>query len=279
MKLRPITPMRFADIEPGGADMPEPEYETVDPATLLVDESYQRNLSEASRRLIRRLKAFWDWRAFKPPSCVRVGDDIHVIDGQHTAIAAASHPKVGKIPVLIVAAEKKSTRAAAFVKLNRDRIAATPQQLHHALVEAGDEDALTIKQVCDRAGITILRSPEARGYYAIGETNAVTTIRNLIKRRYAIGARRVLQTLVSAKMAPVSTSAIRAVESLLFAPEYDKPRLDAADIATELRAQGGKVLSEGRMHAAKEGTQDWRGIAEVLYRRLKKAGHGHRSAA
>jgi hypothetical protein len=49
--LRPVAALSFADIEPGGADMARPKYVEVDPTSLLVDESYQRNLSERSRRL------------------------------------------------------------------------------------------------------------------------------------------------------------------------------------------------------------------------------------
>ena len=36
---------------------------------------------------------------------------LHVIDGQHTAISAASHPRVDRIPVMVVEAEDDLTRA------------------------------------------------------------------------------------------------------------------------------------------------------------------------
>ncbi len=63
----------------------------VKPSTLLVDERYQRGLSERSIKLIRKIVSEWDWRAFKPPVVVDVGAGLEVIDGQHTAIGAATH--------------------------------------------------------------------------------------------------------------------------------------------------------------------------------------------
>jgi hypothetical protein len=41
--------------------------------------------------------ANWDWRRFKPPVVARTATGLEVIDGQHTAIAAASHPDVLQI--------------------------------------------------------------------------------------------------------------------------------------------------------------------------------------
>lgn len=276
--LRPVAGLKFPDIEPGGADMAKPEYAEVEPTSLLVDETYQRNLSERSRVLIRRLVASWDWRAYKPPSVVRVGDDLHVIDGQHTAIAAASHPLVGKIPVLIVDAPEQSGRAAAFVKLNRDRISVTQTQLHHALVQAGDEDAVTMAQVCERAGVRILKAPPGNGYWEIGDAVTVTTIKALISRRHAMGARRVLEILVKAKMAPLSMAAIRAVEALLFEPEY-AASVDPEDLATALRDNLGEVEREARHFAAEHGARHWRALTAILFRKLKRSRRGHRTAA
>lgn len=275
--LRPVTAIRFPDIEPGGADMARPKYAEIDPTELLVDESYQRNLSERSRALIRRLVASWDWRAYKPPNVVKVDGAYHIVDGQHTAIAAASHPLVGKIPVLIVDAPEAVNRAAAFVKLNRDRINVTVTQLHHALVRAGDEDALTVAQVCDRAGIRILRVPPGNGGFYVGETLSVSTINALVARRHAAGARRVLEICVKAKLAPVSMVAIRAVEAVLFEPEYAVAEIDPEDLVTALREP--ETEREARVFAAEHGARLWRALAAVLYRKSKRARRGHRAAA
>lgn len=65
-----------------------PISEWVDPATLLVNATYQRDLSERSIQLIRKIIGGWDWTRFKPPVCSLGDRGIEVIDGQHTAIAA-----------------------------------------------------------------------------------------------------------------------------------------------------------------------------------------------
>ena len=71
----------------------------------------------------------WDWNQFKPPVCVEDDDlRLHVIDGQHTSIAAATHnalqnftvPKqnserIGRIPVIVVEASSIEARAKAFI--------------------------------------------------------------------------------------------------------------------------------------------------------------------
>lgn len=76
MTIRGIAPLTFPDIEPGGAVAARPRYAEVNPVELLVDDDYQRNLSERSRSLIRRLIANWDWRAFKPPNVVETNERV-----------------------------------------------------------------------------------------------------------------------------------------------------------------------------------------------------------
>ena len=67
----------------------------IDPAELSIDASYQRDLSKKSLRLIQTLVKDWDWRRYKIPVVARVDDAWHVIDGQHTAIAALTHGGIG----------------------------------------------------------------------------------------------------------------------------------------------------------------------------------------
>lgn len=162
--LRPIQKMQLPGIEPAKLGKVEPVFERAKPETLHVDETYQRNLSERSVTLIRRIVANWDWARFKPPVVVRApGKKFHVIDGQHTAIAAASHPEIDSIPVMVVDAPNVEDRARAFIGHNRDRITVTPNQLYIAAVAAGDPDAVTVQQVCERAGVRILRLPPGGG--------------------------------------------------------------------------------------------------------------------
>lgn len=251
-----ITPM----VVEGG----EPIFEWIDPRKLLVDESYQRNLSERSVTLIRKIVGNWSWAKFKPPIVVQTDEGLEVVDGQHTAIAAAGVPTVKKIPVMVVEAATLAERAGAFLGHNADRITVTPLQMHHAAVMACDETAMTVHQVCERAGIRIPRSLPAT---KPGDCVSVSTIRTLVGRRGVIGARKVLEVSAQAKSCPVSMAEIRAIETLLHDPEY-AGKIEGPDITTALIALGSRAEEMAKAYAANHSVRIWQALAVILWRRL-----------
>src|ERR1700733_5696381 len=100
--LRPIKPIPLVGLTLNAIKSKPPVFEWADPRMLQVEASYQRNLSEKSITLIRRIAAGFDWAHLKPPVCARDADKkLFCIDGQHSAIAAVSRG-VEKIPVMIV---------------------------------------------------------------------------------------------------------------------------------------------------------------------------------
>lgn len=269
--LRKVQPMAMPDVTPAAEPGGLPELGAADPASLLVDETYQRNLSERSVSLIRRIVAEWSWAAFKPPIVVRVDGGLHVIDGQHTAIAAATHPGIAEIPVLIVDAPDASARAAAFVRHNRDRVNITKPQVHYAMLAAGDEDALTIAQACERAGARVLRSPPSHGLYEPGDCMAVTTLYTLLNRRYAAGLRRVLQICAEAELAPISALLLKAVEAVLFDAALSGSFTDE-DVTAVLLKDAEGVERAARVFAAKHSVLINQAAGIVLAQRLRKGG-------
>lgn len=269
MVRRQVNAMPVPGVDPGTAPTEPPMFEWVAPGDLLVDETYQRNLSERSVALIRKIVRQWDWRRFKPPVVARSPYGLEVIDGQHTAIAAASHPSIERIPVMVVSAAEQSERAAAFVGHNRDRIALTSTQMHAAAVAAGDEDALTIAQVCQRAGVIVLKNPPGNGAFRPRETLAVASLRALINRRGAMKARQVLEVLAKAECAPVSASGIKAVEMLLFDKEY-AGHVGADDLTTAIRGLGAAAEHEAKVFAAAHSVPLWRALGIVLFRRARR---------
>lgn len=273
--LRQIAPMKVPGVEPGGADMAEPKFERIEPCKLLVDETYQRNLSERSVALIRKMVGRWDWRSFKPPVVVRTVKGLMVVDGQHTAIAAASHPAVKTIPIMVIEAPDVKDRARAFIGHNRDRIAVTTTQLHAAAVAAGDEDAVTIHQVCERAHITILKNPPGMAVFKPGETLAVSTIGALVNRRGALRARQILETVGAAKLAPVSAAIIKAAEALMTDKQY-AGQIDPGDLTTALRELASDAEGEARIFAAAHDVPLWKALAAILFKRCRR---GRRRAA
>lgn len=220
--LRPVQPVGTTGLDIGEPENVEPICLTVDPATLFVDPAYQRSIGERGVKQIRRIIEGWDWNKFKPPACSyaeRGGQTVlKVFDGQHTAIAAASHPAIREIPVMIHEAKETAQQAAAFVGQNTNRLAVTALQLHQAALVAGDEDAQTVAQVCERAGVKILRF-SVKNFNA-GDTVAIQAINALVDKRGAMKARIILEVLVKAGMAPIVSPQIKAVEALLTDPEY-----------------------------------------------------------
>jgi hypothetical protein len=104
--IRPIAPISIASVTPHQPSTGMPICELVDPTDLFVDPAYQRDVSERGLSQIRRMIESFDWAKFKPPICAYAETDgrtvLKVLDGQHTAIAAASNPFVSQIPVVIV---------------------------------------------------------------------------------------------------------------------------------------------------------------------------------
>ncbi len=155
--------MSFPDIVPGAPPTPVPVVINVRPHELLVDPEYQRDLSERGLRLVRKIVAEWDWRKYHAPIVAMTDEGPRVLDGQHTAIAAASHPDIHEIPVLLVEAPEQRDQASSFVALNRDRIGITTAQMHAAAVVAGDPAALAIERVCERAGVRVVNVQPGNG--------------------------------------------------------------------------------------------------------------------
>src|SRR4051812_38737643 len=102
--LRKITPLDLPHRDAAELVDRKPMLQWVKPTELYVDETYQRDLSRKSLSLIKKLAKEFDWSHFKPPIVVQAGREQHIIDGQHTAIAAAT-VGVPTIPIFVVHAE------------------------------------------------------------------------------------------------------------------------------------------------------------------------------
>ena len=268
---RPISALLMPDVAPMQPATAAPVFMTVRPEELLVDESYQRDLSDASIRLIRKIVAEWDWRKFKAPVVAMTEEGPVVIDGQHTATAAASHPAIDEIPVLVVEATDRQAQAEAFVGINTTRLGITAAQLHHANVTAGDPLAITIERVCREAGVKVLRLPPARAVYKPGETIAVAAISGLVSRSGETTATRVLSILSGAGIGPVQAAHIRAVELLLTDEEFAD--LDGDDLGRIITAAGlDAAEKEARVFASTHCVPLWRALAATWFkaRRARK---------
>lgn len=271
--LRRVTPISISGIEPVAPVTGMPICELVDPTTLFVDTAYQRDIAERGLTQIRRIVERFDWAKYKPPICafsIVDGESVlMVLDGQHTAIAAASHPLVGKIPVMIVEAEDTVAQAKAFIGQNVDRLGVTKLQLHQAALAAADEDAQTVELVCQRAGIKVLRRPGSYSSSTARETIAITQIEALIGRQGPIVARQILETLANAERGPLTAPQIKATELLLTNEEY-RDKITPEDLTEAIVDLLFTAEDEAKIFAAAHKVPLWRALAIIWFRKCKK---------
>lgn len=275
MSLRPIKPMSFPESKPAALNEgAEPEVFWVSPHSLVVDEAYQRGLSKQSVTLIRKIVTTWSWTKFKPPIVVKVGESWRVIDGQHTAIGAASHGGIPAIPVICVQADTVEEQADAFLGHNRDRLAVSTLQMHHAAVAKRDADALAVEALAAAAGVRILRSVRAKEECKPCDTIAITDLYRLVRRHGHDGGLAILQTLADAGLAPIGSTHIWAAELLLTDPEY-AGKVTCAAVTSALLSMGYLADQEAKVFAATHSVRLYRGLAAVIFRRAKR---GRRAA-
>lgn len=256
-------------VTPAPAQGAEPVFVSVDISTLWVDPSYQRDLSERSVALIHRIVKGWNWRSFKPPVVTPAGNGYLVLDGQHTAIAAATHGGIGRLPVMVVEAEGQGEQARAFLGHNRDRVNITNAQMFFAALSAGDETALDTRNVCERAGATILKNATPGRTYKPGEIAAVTTLVAIVKRRTAQQARRIVEICVKSKVAPISATLMKAVEELVTSPNFAGEIADE-DIASTIIKLGPDLERKATEIALAKRLQGWRASAIVIFQNTRK---------
>jgi hypothetical protein len=223
---RPVSTRPIAGIKlpshptPREVSMTPPEVRLIYPTELRVEPSYQRDLSGKAVALIRKIAAEWDWAKFKPPVCAETADGLFVIDGQHTAIAAASHPKSFKIPVMIVSADLVEKRADSFVSHNRDRINMTPFQILHAEAVAGGSEAKTLLEVAAQMGASIPRQAPRKSDAKPGEIVCVSEMRTILRVHGPGDLARIIRIAVLASCAPVTTTIARSLRSIVAAPPF-----------------------------------------------------------
>lgn len=262
-----IAPIQFEEgCVAGAVPTAEPMLEWMNPSDLLVERAYQRDLSPKSLGLIKKIVEGWDWRRFKPPVVAWTERGFEIIDGQHTAFAAATR-NLSRIPVLVVDAAALDDRAAAFVGHNLDRVAITPVQMHRAKLTAGDEDAQTVQQVLDRAGaVLVVSNYGGRGWKA-GETVAVGTIDQLAKKRGAMKARQVVELLVKAQAAPITAAAIKAVDMLMHRPDFAE--IDLEHLPATIESLG-DIEDEAKLDAKTHGIPAWEAMGRIWFRKCRK---------
>ena len=271
--VRAITPVSISGLVPGVPPTGMPIFEFIKPTDLFVDPAYQRSIGERGLSQIRRIIEGFDWAKFKPPICAYAEHEgatvLKVLDGQHTAIAAASNPNIPEIPVMIVEAEDTAAQAKAFIGQNTQSLRVTNLQLHQAAIAAADEDALTLELTCTASNVKLLRNPNSYTGDGSRQTIAVKQIEALIARRGRVVARQVLETIANAERGPITASQIKAVELLLTDSEYSE-HITPDDLTSAIIDLLYTAEEEAKLFAATHKVLLWRALAIIWYRKCKK---------
>lgn len=243
-----------------------PVLDWIDKNLIDIDPDYQRGLDEG-----RVIKMTWqfDWSSFGAIVVAPAGEGgrFNCTDGQHRLAAAKAHPSVSVVPAVIIPVSGKVGEAANFIAINRDRRNITALDRYWAELAAEEPDAQTIKQVCDRAGVSIQRYPSA--VYQFGQTVAVSAIRAVVENRGAMRAREILQVVAKAELAPIRGEHIRAAEILMMDDEFqDQVEPDAL---TDAIAGNEEALAiEARAFAKTHRLPATKAFASVWFRKCRK---------
>lgn len=271
--VRVISPVSIAGLTANVPATGMPIFELVRPSDLYVDPTYQRNVSEKGMRQIRRIIEHFEWTKYKPPICAYAEWEgktiLKVLDGQHTAIAAASNPNLGTIPVMIVEAESTVDQAKAFIGQNTDRLGVTNLQLHQAAIASGDEDAQTIELVCARANVKVLKTTNAYTGTGSRQTIAIKQIAAMIGRRGPVVSREILEVVANADRGPLTAPQIKAAELLLTDPEYSE-KITGDDLTEAIIDLLTTAEEEAKLLAVTHKIQFWKALAVTWFRKCKK---------
>jgi hypothetical protein len=252
-----VRPIALIALPPKPAPAPvsahAPEIRMVFPTELRIEASYQRNLTPKSIRLIRKIATEWSWSKFKPPICAETPDGLFIIDGQHTAIGAASHPDPFKIPVLIVAADRVEDRARSFVSHNRERVNMSAFDVFHAEIAAGVGSAKRLAEIASRAGCVIPRGAVARNKIVARQLVAINEARAILDAAGEATASRVLSICAKAGLTPITSVLLRAVRRMLESEAYAWAKDFSDDQIAAAMASVSDLDGAARIHAAKTG--------------------------
>lgn len=197
-----------------------PTIRWVDPKSLLIETEYQRTIDKKSFRFIRKIVRNFSWSKFKPPICVDINASLVVIDGQHTAIASASHPMIKLIPVYVYKELVLQQRAQSFVSHNTNHLKVHPLALFHAQVAAGDLDSIMLATAVKSSGCYFPKSAPTEKRRKPNQLLNPTVWLQVLKRRDTELIQRMAKIILDSRRGSMSRNIITGLEVLLNNKKY-----------------------------------------------------------
>lgn len=212
-----IEPIVGLDIVPNKITSTPPDPITVRPEECWVNRDYQRNLSRKSLKLIHDMVTNWDWAKFKPPVLTKDEEGrFLIIDGQHTAIGAATHPDIQKIPAMFIPLTHISEQAASFIGHNTARINVSALDLYHARIESGEDLVVTADKVMKDHGINVVRSVQGRGHvWQTNQTMASAIVLKILEKHGLPKFLAIVEFVAKCGFSPIKADHWRFAEALL----------------------------------------------------------------
>ena len=136
-------------------DQQAPQLMWVAVADLVIDETYQRALTNSGRKMIQTIAEGWDWTRYQPILIATTLDGrFAVVDGQHRAHAAALCGLTSILAMVVPMTPRQ--QAQAFTAVNTVRIKPPPSALFRARLAAGDPGALAARDAVAAAGCVLM---------------------------------------------------------------------------------------------------------------------------
>lgn len=237
-----------------GAVGERPEQLWVKVADLRIDHGYQRRLSRQSHTVIRRMVESWSWAAVQSITVAELPGGLwQVIDGQHRAVAAATHGGIPMLPATVLRGVVDTRAAAqAFIQVNAQRVAMPAYQRIKAAIAAGDADAMAVWRAADAAGVRLLfMPPGGKTGFPPASCIAANTLLALAKKHGEAVMKAILQPCAAARLAPITRNHLLALVVLLTNPALsDQPRDDDRLVAA---LQGWEQIDQRAQHCADPG--------------------------
>lgn len=249
---------------------PKPELAWLPVEALYVDHRYQRTLeSKRSVGLINRMKEEFHWPAFGAllvaPENAPQGRRYAVVDGQHRLTVAAALG-FAEVPCVIIAARTIEEQAAAFLRLNKERVVVNPFAAYHASARAGNASAVAVAKACAAAGVDIPKYQLTAEHIKPNQTLAIGTIEKAVKEH---GVELVVAVLRSIREALPEERALRAhiIRGAVDCFAGDQ-RVRSDAVITQLRQWGYLGFEEQIWSYQAAGGAKWQAVSRCLHEAL-----------
>ena len=212
-------------VDPGAA----PILQWVDIASLVIDDSYQRDLKRGNWTAIRSIARGFSWSRFSPVFVAPVeGGRFAIIDGQHRTHAAAMCG-FEQVPCQIVQMGHQE-QAASFAAVNGFVTKVTLWNIYKAALAAGESWAVDCDKVCRDAGCQLMTANATTDDKKPGEIYAIALIRTPVAAGQADSVTMALSGVRRSQFGKSAEAYSNEILKPLIAAACDRPWLAKAGV-------------------------------------------------